>query len=159
MAKQIASTVVLDETRQRILLQKREDFRLWALPGGHVDAGETPEEAAIREAYEETGLQVSITRKVAVFERPQVNETVHVYECRVAGGKIVKRGTETVDVDWFPVDALPSPRSEAIHQHLSAALADHPETIHETLTYPRWFIVVRAIAISLRNLRNRILRR
>ncbi len=39
---------------EQILLTKRKDFEVWCLPGGHVDAGETVAQAAVREAFEET---------------------------------------------------------------------------------------------------------
>ncbi|CAN5696976.1 hypothetical protein BH10CHL1_BH10CHL1_44310 [soil metagenome] len=47
-------------TDNKILLTKREDFEIWCLPGGEVDPNESVAQAAMREAWEETGLTVSI---------------------------------------------------------------------------------------------------
>ncbi|HXF60662.1 MAG TPA: NUDIX domain-containing protein [Caldilineaceae bacterium] len=54
-----------------ILLTKREDFEVWCLPGGAVDPHESLAEAAMREALEETGLTVHLTRLVGVYSQPE----------------------------------------------------------------------------------------
>jgi ADP-ribose pyrophosphatase YjhB (NUDIX family) len=53
-----------------VLLQLREDSRLWNLPGGVIEERETFAQCAIREAREETGLEVRLTRLVGVYSRP-----------------------------------------------------------------------------------------
>ena len=55
----------------KILLTKREDFEVWCIPGGAVDPGESVAQAAIREALEETGLHVEITRLVGIYSMPR----------------------------------------------------------------------------------------
>ena len=52
----------------RLLLIKRHDNRLWAVPGGKVDVGETLKEAAVRELNEETGLTGKVTRLLGIFD-------------------------------------------------------------------------------------------
>ena len=54
--------VILDENNEHTVLILRRDFRIWALLGGGLETGETPEDAAIREAYEESGYEVKIGR-------------------------------------------------------------------------------------------------
>jgi 8-oxo-dGTP pyrophosphatase MutT (NUDIX family) len=64
MEKEFSTVVVLDENKENVLLILREDFHIWALPGGGLESGETPADAAIREAYEETGYEVKIDKYI-----------------------------------------------------------------------------------------------
>ena len=64
-----ADTII--EIDDKILLIERKNFPFgWALPGGIVELGETVEEAAVREAKEETSLDVKITRLLGVYSKP-----------------------------------------------------------------------------------------
>ncbi len=55
-----ASTFIVNPYTKKILLVKHKKNRRWTQPGGHIEDDETPEEAALREAYEETGLRVRL---------------------------------------------------------------------------------------------------
>lgn len=66
------SAAVFDASRQCILLVRRADNALWAVPGGYMDAGESLTEACCREVKEETGQQVQVTRLISVYTNPNV---------------------------------------------------------------------------------------
>jgi ADP-ribose pyrophosphatase YjhB (NUDIX family) len=70
MATQSSSVVVFN-AKQEILLVLREDARIWALPAGGLEPGETFEQAAIRQVREETGYNVELERLVGKYWRPQ----------------------------------------------------------------------------------------
>lgn len=55
-----ASAYIIDPITKKILLVKHKDYDRWTQPGGHIEDGEIPEEAAAREAYEETGIKIKI---------------------------------------------------------------------------------------------------
>ncbi|HPF83148.1 MAG TPA: NUDIX domain-containing protein [Bacilli bacterium] len=55
-----ASIFIIDPENKKILLVKHKKFNKWVQPGGHIENEETPEEAALREAYEETGLRIDL---------------------------------------------------------------------------------------------------
>ena len=64
-------SVVLRDDAGRVLLARHSETHTWGFPGGSVEPGETPADAAVREMWEETGLFVRLTRLVGVFGGPE----------------------------------------------------------------------------------------
>lgn len=96
----------------RILLVRRSDDGLWCLPCGWVEPNESPEEAAVREAREETGLEVKPRQLLDVFTRkPCMGYGPHtavaiVYLCEVTGGTL--RGShEGPEVRYWQIEEVP----------------------------------------------------
>jgi len=95
----------------KILLTKREDFEVWCLPGGGVEEGESLAEAGIREAREETGLDVELTRLVGVYSRMGGGmHDVHavLYTAKPISGELKTQINETLEVAYFPFEQLPN---------------------------------------------------
>ena len=72
--------IVIPDGEGRVLLIQRANDPYegsWALPGGFVDMGETVEDAAVREAKEETGLDVELLRLVGVYSEPDRDPRGH----------------------------------------------------------------------------------
>ncbi|QIN81977.1 NUDIX domain-containing protein [Rubrobacter tropicus] len=63
-----AAVVILDGDRVLLMRRRKETEDYYVLPGGGIEPGETPDEAAVREAREETGLYVRLDRKLGVFD-------------------------------------------------------------------------------------------
>jgi ADP-ribose pyrophosphatase YjhB (NUDIX family) len=96
---------------EKILLTRREDFEVWCLPGGGVEQGESLAEAGIREAKEETGLDVQLTSLVGVYSRLGGGlSDVHavLYTAEPIGGELKTQPGETIEIAFFPFDRLPA---------------------------------------------------
>lgn len=106
--KQAVYGIVFNEIRTEVLLIKRLDIPVWALPGGGLDPGEIPEVGAVREVLEETGFNSVIARKVAEYlPVNKMTQLSHLFECRIVSGS-AKTGDETKEVRFFPLNALPA---------------------------------------------------
>jgi ADP-ribose pyrophosphatase YjhB (NUDIX family) len=109
--------VVVENDKGDILLIHRTDNDNWALPGGAVDLGESVTQAAIREAKEETGIDVEITGLVGIYSDPKhvihytSNNEVRqefsiVLNARQIGGKLTL-SDESREVCWKSPNSLP----------------------------------------------------
>lgn len=68
---------LLDRPGEIVLIERRHEPFGWALPGGFVDVGETVEHAAVREAKEETGLDVTLIELLGVYSDPARDRRGH----------------------------------------------------------------------------------
>jgi len=108
----------------RILLTKRDDFETWILPSGGVEDGESLAQAAIRETKEETGLDVELTRLVGVYSRLSNMSPGYMilFAAKPIGGKIRCQEGETIAVEWFDFDKIPSPLSLGHQRRIKDAI-------------------------------------
>lgn len=113
----------------RVLLAKRgmdPERGKWALPGGFVDRGEDPRDAAIREAFEETGLKIGIHRLLDVLYHPGQTDSspiVILYEAYVIEGTLQPQD-DVDELAWFSRDDLPEIAFDSTHQALEKWLPD-----------------------------------
>jgi len=92
-----------------ILLGKRREnpgAGRWSFPSGFVDRGEVVEEAALREAYEETGLELELTGLVGVYSEPGNPVVVIAYATKARGGTL-RADDDLVELQAFDPDELP----------------------------------------------------
>ena len=111
----------------RVLLTQRRDFPVWCLPGGGVEDGESLAQAAIREASEETGLDVQLTRLVGLYSRPnwrRGGDHAIVFAAKPIGGHLQPVTDETLDARYFRLDELPETLLWSHHQRILDALDD-----------------------------------
>jgi 8-oxo-dGTP pyrophosphatase MutT (NUDIX family) len=94
----------------KVLLTKRDDFRIWCLPGGKVEDGETVPQGALRETFEETGLRVKLTGVIGIYSIPLTSTWVNLiisFKAEVIGGELNPQPGEVVDLRWFGRDEVP----------------------------------------------------
>ena len=114
-----AGGLVINTTGTMGLLIGRYDHKdasgkrvLWSLPKGHIEEGETPEQAAIREVAEETGITSSITKSLGVIDfwfmagGKRIHKTVHHFMFTEVGGTLLAQESEVDEVSWFPLSEI-----------------------------------------------------
>jgi ADP-ribose pyrophosphatase YjhB (NUDIX family) len=107
----IGADAAIFNRQGEILLMERVDGTGWCLPCGWVEPNERPVDTAIREALEETGLQVTVRQLVGVFTRmpntvngPHTTVTI-VHLCDVSGGQL-KLSHEGLDLRYWPIETV-----------------------------------------------------
>ncbi len=125
-----AVTAVIRRDDQ-LLLVRRSDNGTWTPVTGIMDPGEEPATSAVREAREETGVEIRVDRLSAVtsgIEVTHVNGDRAVYldlafACSWVSGEPYVADDESIDVRWWPIDGLPEMKPMLL-ERIDAALSD-----------------------------------
>ena len=103
--------IIIEIDAAIVLIERKNPPYGWALPGGFVDYGESLEEAAIREALEETGLKVENLRQFRAYSDPNRDPRQHnismVFTAEASGKP--EAGDDAQNARLFPLDSLPTP--------------------------------------------------
>jgi len=97
---------IITNEQDEILFCHRNDYDLWNLPGGGLEKGETPWECIVREAKEETGLSVEVSRLMGIYAKPHKDEVVFMFVCNVIDGKLTLN-EEARDLKYFALNQIP----------------------------------------------------
>ena len=114
-----AGGLVVDTTGKLGLLIGRRDQKdasgkriLWSLPKGHIEEGESPEQAALREVQEETGIESVIEKSLGVIDfwfmagGKRIHKTVHHFLFSEVSGYLTPQISEVDEVSWFPLSEI-----------------------------------------------------
>lgn len=132
---QVGASVIVENEKGQILLQKRTDNQCWAYAGGSVEIDEVVEDAARRELFEETGLQANRLELYGVFSG---KETHYVYPngdevscvdivfvCRDYSGELKAQKSEVEELAFFDIEAIPEEISPPIRAILKKWVEDY----------------------------------
>ena len=116
-----AFAIILDDA-SRILLCHRTDRDMWNLPGGRVEAHESPWDAVLREVAEEVGLLVRVDRLLGVYSVLARADLVLNFLCVPVGGAI-RLSDEADAIQWFSHSDIPPNTSARQRERIDDALA------------------------------------
>jgi len=114
-----AGIILIKENKVALIERHRAGLDYFVFPGGGVDGGETPEQAALRETLEELGIEVVIKQRVAEIQLGQKSRQIYFLVEHVSGEFGTGTGEEFTDSDpndpdegiyvpiWMPIDELP----------------------------------------------------
>jgi 8-oxo-dGTP diphosphatase len=134
-----AAGVVVRDNQGRVLLVQRASDGCWAVPGGHLEPGETWQQCAEREFAEETGLRVEVTGLLGIYSDPETQRSfsdlwrepahfvgVIFYGSLSSTASAQTGSSEIIDVGWFSATDMPSPLFSPDVPVLADALGEAP---------------------------------
>lgn len=104
---QVVGAIGVIHQQGKVLLERRAiepGFGLWGLPGGMAEQGESISDCLIREIYEETGLNIQVSKLLQVLGGLDV--CIVGYEAEIISGNMVK-SSESLELQWFELDQIP----------------------------------------------------
>jgi len=132
----VATNGVIFDSQGGVLLQRRADNGFWGLPGGMLDPGESLEQGAVREVWEETSLQVTVKRLVGIYSDPKlyniatypgdniVQIVTVVFECAYQSGELAI-SDESTDIGYFTPGRLPENTVLSHYQRIEDTLSNN----------------------------------
>jgi 8-oxo-dGTP pyrophosphatase MutT (NUDIX family) len=126
-------TAIVFDDEGKVLLGRRTDTGRWSVIGGIPDPGEQPAACAVREVFEETAVHCVVERVVLVqagqpvtYDNGDTCQYMDItFRCRAVGGDARVNDDESLEVGWFPVDALPELNEHGLFR-IKQALSDAP---------------------------------
>lgn len=122
----------LDERWHAALIARldRRGRHIWSLPKGHIEANETPEQAAVREVQEETGIQSHVVAALGVIdfwfavEGRRIHKTVHHFLLAALSTELSDADIEVTAVEWVELDQVVGRLSYADERRLMSKVGD-----------------------------------
>ncbi|KLU54386.1 hypothetical protein EL84_19630 [Paenibacillus sp. VT-400] len=130
----VSGAIVFDKAG-RILLQKRSDNGFWGFPGGFMEMGESVQETAKREVYEETGLILNSMDLFSIYSGPQYEEVYGngdevalvqvMFKSKDFSGAIIE-SEESIETRFFDIHSIPE-HFLSTHKQIIEDLKSHKD--------------------------------
>lgn len=107
---QIVAGCVLQQDGKYLLVQEKKEsaYALWGLPAGRVDMGETFEQTAVREVFEETCYKVELVKKLRIDHSAPTKPVLHSYLANIVDGKLSYPKEDLLDAQWLTLEEIES---------------------------------------------------
>jgi 8-oxo-dGTP diphosphatase len=125
----IAAAIIVANGKVLLVRRRISEGELsWQFPAGAVESGETPEVAAVRETYEETGLNVEVSKRLGERVHPSTGRAMVYVACDVIAGTAIVGDEEELDeIEWCDraalVEHVPYPFYGPVQEYFDATLA------------------------------------
>ncbi|MGH7597007.1 MAG: NUDIX domain-containing protein [bacterium] len=121
-----AAAVILQQNRRILLVKRKFEPRVgaWSLPAGFIEWGESPEQTAIREVQEETGLNIAAPSLYGVYrgrDYPDYEILLVVYRGEILSGEL-RPGDDASEAQWFDLARLPENIAFQLHRNILTGL-------------------------------------
>ncbi len=129
----LAFALIVDAAGRVLLVRHNYEGRCYALPGGTVEPGETPQAAVEREIREELCVDARTTRLVSLNSyRGRERVLAHVFQADIVAGVPTLPGTDEIaDIGWFAPGQLPQPVYHTVETAIQDALHARYGVLHE----------------------------
>ena len=126
----VAVSAFIQDDKERILMIRRTDNDMYAIPGGQLELGETLARAAVREVREETGIDCAVTEVIGIYSDPkhviayddgEVRQEFSICFRAMPTGGTPRTSNESTEVLWVPANEL---ETLTIHQSISKRIQD-----------------------------------
>jgi ADP-ribose pyrophosphatase YjhB (NUDIX family) len=109
----VAIGAIVGNDDGEILLMQRADSGIWLYPTGWADVGYSASEVAVKEVFEETGIECEPVQLLGVVDGQRMGFSrfgmyMLLFHCRATGGRLQGHPLETSGLGWFAHDALPT---------------------------------------------------
>ena len=124
MNKQSSSVILLKDNYILILKRNKEPYKgCWGLQGGKVEENETPQDAAIREVFEETNISCSKLKLLKEFLNPETGYYNYIFSTTHFEGVAENKEPEKHEaVQWFPVNKIPEKQGWSLRKSVELSL-------------------------------------